>query len=72
MSKDFIVILSLALIVVVGWISLDIFKAVTKTEPPVVTAEDLRPVNPNFDLEILRDLKTRVDGRVKGLIDYRK
>lgn len=63
MSKDLIVILSLALIVVAGWISLDIFKAVTKTAPPVVSREELQPVNPNFDLEVLKDLRTRVDKR---------
>lgn len=61
MSKDFIVILSLALVVVAGWISLDVFKAVTKTVPPVVTEEELTPLDPNFDLEVLRDLKSRTD-----------
>jgi hypothetical protein len=59
MSKDIIIILGFALIVVVGWISVDLFKTYTKTEAPVVTEETLRPVNPELDLEVLQDLKDR-------------
>ena len=59
MSRDIVIILGLALIVVAGWISVDVFKAVTKTEAPVVTQEMLRPVNPQLDLEVLQDLKSR-------------
>lgn len=59
MSRDIVVILGLALLVVAGWISVDIYKAVTRTEAPAVTQEMLRPVNPQLDLEVLQDLKER-------------
>ncbi len=57
MSKDIIIILSLALVVVTGWISADVYKAVTETEAPVVTQEMLKPLDPELDLEVLKDLK---------------
>lgn len=57
MSKDIIVILGLALVVVAGWISVDVYKAVTETRAPVVTEEMLQPVDPELDLEIVNDLK---------------
>lgn len=63
MSKDFVLILSLALLVVIAWMSVDIYRALTKTAPPVVTAEDLRPVNTEFDGDVLRDLEHRLDKR---------
>jgi len=56
-SKDIIIILSLALVVVTGWISADVYKAVTETEAPVVTQEMLKPLDPELDLEVLKDLK---------------
>jgi len=59
MSKDIILILGLALAVVAGWISADVYKAVTETEAPVVTQEMLTPLNPELDLEVLEDLKSR-------------
>ena len=59
MSKDIVVILGLALVVVAGWISVDVYKAVTRTEAPVVTEEMLRPIDPELDLEVLKDLKGR-------------
>ncbi len=59
MSKDIIVILSLALIVVAGWISVDLYKAHTKTEAPVVSQETLQPVDPKLELEVLKDLGDR-------------
>lgn len=60
MSKDIIVILSLALVVVAAWLSLDLYKALTKTEAPVVTEEIMEPVDPSIDFEVIRDLKSRV------------
>lgn len=60
MSKDIIIILGLALVVVAGWISVDLYKAYTKTEAPVVTEEMLQPVDPNLDLEVINDLKSRL------------
>ncbi len=57
MSKDIIVILALSLIVVAGWISIDVYKAVTETVAPVVSEETLQPVNPELDLEVINDLK---------------
>jgi hypothetical protein len=63
MSKDFILILSLALVVVLAWISLDVYQAFTKTKPPVVTSRDLRPLDPQFDMDVLRDIGRRVDKR---------
>ncbi len=59
MSKDIILILSLALVVVAGWISADVYKALTKTEAPVVTQKMLQPIDPELDLEVLEDLKSR-------------
>ena len=59
MSKDIIIILSLALVVVAGWISADVYKALTKTEAPVVTQKMLQPIDPELDLEVLKDLKDR-------------
>jgi len=61
MSRDIIVILALSLIVVAGWISLDVYKAVTETRAPVVSEEVTRPIDPNIDFEVIRDLKSRVD-----------
>ncbi len=60
MSRDIIVILGLALVVVAGWISLDLYKAFTKTEAPVVSEEVLRPIDPEIDFEVIRDLKSRL------------
>lgn len=57
MSKDIIVILGLALVVVAGWISVDVYKAVTETRAPVVTEEMLQPVDPELDLGVINDLK---------------
>ena len=59
MSKDIIIILSFALIVVAGWLSADVYRALTETEAPVVTKEMLRPLDPELDLEVLEDLKSR-------------
>ena len=59
MSKDIILILSLALVVIAGWISADVYKALTETAAPVVTQEMLTPLDPAFDLGVLRDLKNR-------------
>ncbi len=59
MSKDIIVILALALIVVAGWISVDLYKAFTTTEAPAVSKEMLQPVNPELDLEVIKGLKNR-------------
>jgi len=60
MSRDIIVILGFALIVVAGWISLDLYKAYTKTRAPVVTEEMLQPVDPELDFEVIKDLKNRL------------
>lgn len=57
MSRDIIAILGLALVVVAGWISVDVYKAVTETQAPVVSEETLQPVNPELDLEVINDLK---------------
>ena len=59
MSKDIIIILSLALVVVAGWLSADVYKALTETEAPVVTQKMLQPIDPELDLEVLKDLKGR-------------
>ena len=59
MSKDIIVILALSLIVVAGWISVDLYKAVTETQAPVVNEEVMKPINPGLDFEVIRDLKNR-------------
>lgn len=59
MSKDIIVILALALIVVAAWISIDLYKAFTKTEAPVVTKEIMAPVDPELDLDVISKLKNR-------------
>lgn len=56
MSKDIIIILGLALIVVAGWISVDLFKAYTETRAPVVTEKTLQPIDPELDLEVIHDL----------------
>lgn len=60
MSKDIIIILALALIVVAGWISIDLYKAYTETKAPVVTEAVMEPINPEIDFEVIQDLKTRV------------
>jgi len=57
MSKDMIVILALALVVVAGWISVDVYKAVTETRAPVVSEEMLQPIDPELDLDVINDLK---------------
>jgi len=59
MSKDIIVILGFALIVVAGWISVDVYRARTEARAPVVTEEIMRPLDPAIDFEILNDLKLR-------------
>ena len=59
MSRDIIVILGLSLIVVAGWISVDIYKAVTETDTPVVRDELMAPINPELDFEVINDLKLR-------------
>ncbi len=59
MSKDIVIILGFALIVVAGWISVDLYKVYTKTEAPVASPEMLRPVNPELDFEVINDLKLR-------------
>ena len=57
MSKDIIVILGLAIVVVAGWISVDVYKAVTETRAPVVTEKTLQPIDPELDLDVINDLK---------------
>ncbi len=59
MSRDIIIILGLALVVVAGWISVDLYKAYTETEAPVVSKEVMQPVNPEIDFVVLNDLKLR-------------
>jgi hypothetical protein len=61
MSKDIIFILGFALIVVAGWISVDLYKARTETRAPVVTDEMLQSVEPDLDLEVISDLKNRLN-----------
>lgn len=60
MSRDIIVILALALIVVAGWISVDLYKAYTEAKAPVVTEAVMAPINPELDFEAIRDLKSRL------------
>lgn len=60
MSKDIVIILGLSLIVVAGWISVDIYKAVTETDAPVVSDEVMETINPELDFEVINDLKSRV------------
>lgn len=62
MSKDIIIILGFALIVVAGWISVDLYRAHTETEAPVVNEEVMKPVNPELDFEVINELKLRQDG----------
>jgi len=59
MSRDIIVILGFALIVVAGWISIDLYKAYTQTRAPVVNEEMMKSINPELDLEVLNGLKSR-------------
>jgi len=59
MSKDIIIILGLSLIVVAGWISVDLYKAVTETQAPVVSEEVMKPINPGLDFEVINELKLR-------------
>jgi len=61
MSKDIVIILGFALIVVAGWISIDLYKSVAEAGTPVVTEEFLKPIDPELDFEVLNDLKLRVD-----------
>ncbi len=60
MSKDIIVILAMALIVVAGWISIDLYRAYTETKAPVVGEDIMKPINPELDFGVLNDLKNRV------------
>ncbi len=59
MSKDIVVILGFALIVVAGWISVDVYRAYTETKAPVVTKEFVQPIKPELDFEVINDLKSR-------------
>jgi len=59
MSKDIIVILAIALIVVAGWISIDLYRAYTRTQAPVVTPAVMAPLNPDIDFVVINDLKLR-------------
>jgi len=59
MSRDIIVILGFALIVVAGWISIDLYKAYTQTKAPVVSEEVMKPINPELDLGVINELKWR-------------
>lgn len=61
MTKDFIAILALLLVVVAGWISIDIYQTKKRTAAPSVTPELLQPVNPSFDMDVIYDLKSRQD-----------
>ena len=56
-----VTILSLALLVVVAWLSVDLYKAFSQTPPPVVSVKDLEPVAPGFDKEVLKDLQERAN-----------
>lgn len=59
MTRDFVAILALLLIVVAGWISIEIYQTKKRTTAPSVTPELLQPVIPSFDMEVIRDLKSR-------------
>lgn len=59
MTKDFITILALLLIVVAGWISIDIYQTRKRTTAPSVTPELLEPIEPGFKMDVLNDLKSR-------------
>lgn len=59
MSRDIIVILAMALIVVAGWISVDLYKAYTETRAPVVSEDIMKPINPELDFEVINELKLR-------------
>lgn len=61
MTKDFIAILALLLVVVAGWISIDIYQTKKRTTAPSVTPELLQPVIPFFDMDVIYDLKSRRD-----------
>lgn len=61
MSRDIIFILALALIVVAGWISIDLYKAYTETQAPVVSEEVMKPINPEIDFAVIQDLESRVE-----------
>ena len=56
MNRTTISILTLSLLTIIFWIGFQIYKITTNKELPTATAEQIEPLNPNLDTDILEKL----------------
>lgn len=59
-SRDLFFVAILTVITVFTWVSLDTYRAFTKSEMPKVLQEQLSPLNPEFDRQVFEDLSKRI------------
>jgi hypothetical protein len=62
LNKNLITILTLALVIVLAWVGLEIRQVISTTTIPPTTQELILPLNPEFDQETLSKIKANAMG----------
>ena len=59
LSRDLLILSILTVITVFTWIGFEVYRALTKTEIPVVLQRQIEPLNPVIQREVIENLKSR-------------
>ncbi|MCL5411678.1 MAG: hypothetical protein M1150_02970 [Patescibacteria group bacterium] len=60
-GKNFIVVLILTLITVIGWVSFEVYRSFNTSTIPSTAQELISPLNPNFDQDLVKKLKANAN-----------
>ncbi len=58
-QKDVLVLSILTFLAIISWIAFDVYRALTKTEIPKVLKQQIAPLDPSIDSDLLIKLKSR-------------
>jgi hypothetical protein len=67
LSKNTVIALTLTIITIFVWITVDVYKIMTKKEVPAVLKEQLEPLNTNLDTQTLETLSTKKSYTIEDL-----
>ncbi len=68
LSRDLLVLSILSVITVFTWIGFEVYRALTKTEIPIVLQRQIQPLNPVIQKEVLDSLRARRSFSVEELV----
>jgi hypothetical protein len=67
LSRNTVIALILTIITIFVWITVDVYKIMTKKEIPAVLKEQLEPLNTNLDTQTLETLSTKKSYTIEDL-----